>query len=161
MKKFILSLLIAAFAAAGYLVYPSVMRAAFSVSGEVNLTGRLAKRVTAPNTVCYVVARNAGDVPVAIKRYVNPSFPLKFSITAKDMLLADSWRGPLSLEAQINNRGQVGQLQAGDMFAAKPKSVRFYASNVSLTVDKMLGLPTLMAGVEPDKGSYMFTMSAR
>ncbi|MDD2772103.1 MAG: hypothetical protein PHP45_00230 [Elusimicrobiales bacterium] len=161
MKKFIFALMIGALAAAGYAVYPSVLRAAFSVSGEVNLAGRLAKRVGAPNTVCYVVARNAGDVPVAIKRYVNPSFPLKFNITAKDMLLADSWNGPLRLEAQVNNRGQVGQLQAGDMFAGKSKFVRFYAANVSLTVDKMLGLPTLMAGVEPDKGSYMFTMSAR
>ncbi|MFA5161498.1 MAG: hypothetical protein WC421_04555 [Elusimicrobiales bacterium] len=161
MKKYVFTLaVIAAAVGAAKLGYPAFMRSAFCISGEVNVSRRLAKLTRAPNTMCYLILKNQGDVPVAIKQFVNPVFPLKFRLTAGDLLLADSWRDPLNLEVRINDHGYIGELQAGDIFAKYDKPVRLRAS-VYITADKMLGVPTLVAHGESDKGQYLFSSPAR
>jgi hypothetical protein len=163
MKKILIALII--LGVAGTVLYkaayPSIERVAFGISGEINVSRRLARNTRAPNTMCYLIVKNQGDVPVAIKRYVNPVFPLHYEITAKDLMLADAWKEPLKVEVRINNHGQVGELQAGDMFSLQSTTVQLHAIGVNMTVDKMLGVPTLMAGATPDKGNFIFTSAAR
>ena len=163
MKKILLAVIL--LSTAGVMLYkaasPSIQRVAFGISGEIGVSRRLLRNTKAPNTMCYLIVKNQGDVPVAIKRYVNPVFPLRYTITSKDLMLADAWKEPLKVEVQINSHGKVGELQAGDMFSNETRTVQVHATGVNMTVDKMLGVPTLMAGATPDKGNFIFTSSAR
>jgi len=162
MKKIgFLLILAAAVTVVGKFAYPAFMRSAFCLSGEINMSHRLLRLTKAPNTVCYLIVKNQCDVPVAIKRYINPVFPLKFRVTAVDLMLADSWDDPLKLEVQVNSHGNIGQIQAGDIFAKYDRTVRLRADNISIFADKMLGVPSLVAHAEPDKGSYLFSIPAR
>jgi len=160
MRKLVLALGFACACAVAVLAAPFFARAAFGISGEINVAGRLSKRAAQPNTVCFVIAKNMGGVPVAVKRYVNPVFPLRFGIKADDLLLPDSWKEPLELEVEINHHGMVGKLEAGDMFGKSAAPVRYHANRLSITVDKMIAVPGLLA-LDEDKGSYLFSVPAR
>jgi len=147
---------------AGYALYPYVLQALFHVSGTVTVSERLAKRAAKPNTVCFVIVKNMGDVPVAIKRVVNPTFPLNFSVKHKDLILSDSWNQQLKVEVQINDHGKVGVLSAGDMFGSADDTIKLFAKDVVVNVDKMMGVPSLIASnTEPDKSAYIFRSAAR
>jgi len=161
MKKLVFVLCAVLFAGAGYVTYPSLLRYAFNVSGTIEVSPRLARLAAKPNTVCFIVVKNTGDVPVAIHRIVNPAFPMEYRVTSNDLLLPKPWNGPLNVEVQINHHGRVGKLEAGDMLGRIANPVNFYARNVNVTVDRMMEVPTLQAKKNEDKGQAIFSFSAR
>jgi len=162
MKKLILVISGLSLALLGYFSYPFILSALFKVSGEVTIAQRLSRRAAKPNSVCFIVAKNSGGVPVAIKKYLNPKFPLKFNITKKDLIIADAWKDNIQLEAFINQHGEVGSLKAGDMFTEPHENVKMFDDNITLNVDKMMGVPRLRAGARyTDKSYWMFRSAAR
>lgn len=55
-----------------------------------------------PNAVCYLIVKDQWGTPVAIRRWLNPKFPLYFRITADDRLVASRpWKGPYHLHAYL------------------------------------------------------------
>jgi hypothetical protein len=165
MKKLTFILLLAVTGFFGYVKYPEVwykvLHKGINISGTIDIAPRLEAKADRPNTTCFVVIKNSDEIPLAIKRFVNPSFPLKFSINNEDMLLSKVWGDPLKIEVQVNNHGKVGTLEPGDMYGELEKPLGFYAKNVRVNVDRRIAIPSLYAGQKRDKFEVMFGYSAR
>lgn len=126
-----------------YLCYPVFLRSAFHLSGVVHISPELASRASRPNTVLFIIAKSMADIPVAVKRIVNPVFPLDFHINSEDLLLHDTWRGQLRLETQLNDHGQVGNMRPGDMTGILGNPVYLRKNGIHITIDKINGLSPL------------------
>jgi len=144
MKYFVFLLTITALAVGGYLITSKKKEEPFIISGKIEVAERLMKTATATNVSCAVIAKNEADVPIAIKRMVNPSFPLDFSIGKNDLLI-DSFAGNIKLEVQINNHGNLGVLKAGDIFGEAEGFYTAGRKDIVVVADKMIGKPTLTA----------------
>ena len=92
-------------------------------------------------------------MPVAIKRVVNPKFPLEFSMGEAD-LLAASLDGALKLEVQINSHGQLGVVKQGDIFGSADGLIKPNDKNIIVQADKTLGRVQLARNV---KGNFFRT----
>lgn len=114
----------------------------FNLSGRVEVTPRLIKAAQANNVSCSIIVKNEADVPVAIKRVINPQFPLEFAMDKNDLLI-EGYEGNLKVEVQINSHGKLGVLQSGDIFSETNRTFVSGQKNILLVADKMMGKPTL------------------
>lgn len=161
MKKVLAAVLLLGLCAAGVFIYPQVLKEAFSLSGRIDITPRLAKLVEArPNMQCFIIVKNAGDIPVAIKQVVNPHFPLDFTVDKSNLTLSQACKGPYKVEVQVNTHGEAGSLKAGDMFGNAEVAAAVRSNGVAVTVDKMIGVPSLVADYQ-DNSLRIFKYAAR
>jgi hypothetical protein len=155
MKHFVITLTVCALVAGVYAVSSHKIKDnKFSLSGQVQVASRLIKNAQANNVACAVIAKNEADVPIAIKRIINPQFPVQFNLSKEDLLL-DSYEGNLKLEVQINSHGKLGVLERGDIFGAADGYFTSGQKDIVLYADKMIGTPTLTAG--RNKSSFFRT----
>jgi len=157
MKKAVFFITLLSLSAGGYFLYNAKQQPRFLISGKVEVSSRLEKRAEMPNNTCSIVVKNEADVPVAIKRLINPKFPLDFEIEEKDLLI-DAFGNNLKMEVYINNHGKLGVLEAGDIFSEKIDGYNPHSRNIVLTADKMIGMPRLAAN---SKGKNIFKTAAR
>ncbi|MHB2026435.1 MAG: hypothetical protein ACYCPQ_07325 [Elusimicrobiota bacterium] len=88
----------------------------FSLSGTVTVAAPLLARAQRPNSVLFIIVENWGGVPVAVRRVVNPAFPVFFHLTARDLVIPGSPpQGPFKILIEINPRGDVGRPKPGDL----------------------------------------------
>ncbi|MEK7388899.1 MAG: hypothetical protein AAB036_04310 [Elusimicrobiota bacterium] len=88
----------------------------FRLNGRVEIAPTLESRMPKTNSVLFIIARNAGGVPVAVHRIVNPQFPASFSMGPQDLLVPGiRSREPLTLSAQLNAHGNLGMPKPGDI----------------------------------------------
>ena len=145
MKKILVAAAAASVIACVFCLARTVQEGRFNSSGTVNVPERLVKIAQADNNSCSIIVKNEADVPVAIKRVVNPKFPLNFHMGEED-LLAPELEGNLKLEVQINNHGQLGVLREGDIFGSSQEMIKRNAKNIMVQADKMTGMPRLAKG---------------
>jgi len=126
----------------------------FTLSGRVEVVSRLLKNAQANNVACSIIAKNEADVPIAIKRVINPTFPLDFEITKEDLLI-DSYDGKIKMEVQINSHGSLGVLKSGDIFGSGVQEYSSGSKDILVVADKMMGKPTLIGG--RNKGNFFRT----
>ena len=126
----------------------------FVLAGHVEVVDRLLKNAEANNVTCSIIAKNEADVPIAIKRVINPTFPLDFEVT-KDDLLIDSYEGKIKMEVQINSHGSLGVLKSGDIFGSGAQEYTSGSQDILIVADKMIGKPTLAGG--RNKGNFFRT----
>ena len=129
----------------------------FNLAGKVEVAPRLLKSAQANNVSCSIVVKNEADVPVAIKRIINPQFPLEFSLDKSDLLI-EGYQGKLKVEAQINSHGKLGVLQSGDIFSEENKTYVSGQKDIVIVADKMMGKPTLVGA---NKRGNFFRTAAR
>lgn len=142
MKKILAAVCTASVMICSFCIARTVKEGRFNITGTVSVPDRLVKMAQADNNSCAIIVKNEADVPVAIKRVVNPKFPLQFQL-GEDDLLATSLEGALKLEVQINNHGKLGVLKEGDIFGTTEGMVKPNAKNVTVMADKTLGMPRL------------------
>ena len=123
-------------------MHRQVRPARFAISGTITVPERLASVAEADNNSCAIIVKNEADVPVAIKRVVNPKFPLAFEL-GEDDLLASTVEGDLKLEVQINSHGKLGVIKEGDIFGAAETTVQPNTKEVLIQANKMTGMPRL------------------
>ena len=154
MKK-IIALLVALGCAGVYYYYTHLpaQEGRFEMAGVVQVPERLLELAQADNNSCAIIVKNEADVPVAIKRVVNPKFPLTFTLGEED-LLAESVDGDLKLEVQINRHGQLGIIKEGDVFGSVDGFVNAHTKDVVIDADKTLGKVQLAKNV---KGNFFRT----
>lgn len=121
--------------AAGYLAYPFALRAVFLVKGSAQITSDLAERAAKPNAMLFLVARNENGVPVAVKKVINPVFPMDFQMTPSDLIMPDILTKTVYLEAFLNNHGQLGILKSGDLSGSVRKPMFIFTKNQVLVID--------------------------
>lgn len=153
MKKIFISVAAVSVAVCAFCLVRTVSEGRFNLSGTVTVPERLARQAEADNNSCAIIVKNAADVPVAIKRVVNPKFPLQFSMGEDDLLTA-SLDGELKVEVQINNHGQLGVVKQGDIFGAAKTPVKANAKDVVVQADQTLGRVQLARNV---KGNFFRT----
>ena len=130
-----------------------VQGARFNLTGTVNVPERLLQLAQADNNACAIIVKNEADVPVAIKRVVNPKFPLEFSLGEED-LLTESVEGDLKLEVQINSHGKLGIIKEGDVFGSIDGFITASTQGITVDADKTLGKVQLAKNV---KGNFFRT----
>ena len=123
MKKIFITAAAASLVACAFCLARTVSEGRFNISGTVTVPERLASMAQADNNSCAIIVKNEADVPVAIKRVVNPKFPLAFTMGEED-LLAANLDGNLKLEVQINNHGQLGVVKQGDIFGSADGAIK-------------------------------------
>ncbi len=142
MKKVLLLIAVVSVVACVFCAMRKVQEARFYIAGTVEVPERLIKVAQADNNSCAIIVKNAADVPVAIKRIVNPKFPLAFEMTEED-LLASSVEGNLRVEVQINNHGKLGVIKEGDIFGSLSDPIKPNSKDILVQADKMTGMPKL------------------
>lgn len=109
----------------------------FQLSGTVAVAAPLQAKIPRTNAVLFIVVKNAGKVPVAVRRIVNPAFPAPFTLRAEDLIVPGAYpKGPLLLEAQLNTHGNVGQPAKGDLEGYGRGPVRAGQRGVPLLIDR-------------------------
>lgn len=109
---------------------------AFSLRGSITAPPRLQKRAEKPNSVLMVVAANSAGVPVAVKRIINPRFPLHYSMNENDLLLPGPiWRGPLNVTVYVNKHGRLGIQKKRDLRGYHRGTARSGDRNVNIVID--------------------------
>ena len=126
----------------------------FVLSGRVEVVDRLVQNAQANNVACSIIAKNEADVPIAIKRVINPTFPLDFEVTKEDLLI-DSYEGKIKMEVQINSHGSLGVLKSGDIFGAGVQEYSSGSQDILIVADKMIGKPSVIGG--RNKGNFFRT----
>ncbi len=142
MKKIVFAFTLISLAVCWFCAARHVREARFSISGTVTVPERLMTAAQTDNNSCAIIVKNEADVPVAIKRIVNPKFPLEFTLQEDDLLATDV-AGDLKLEVQINSHGKLGVIREGDIFGAAESSIKPNSKNVLVQADKMTGMPRL------------------
>ncbi|OGS48623.1 MAG: hypothetical protein A3J79_11035 [Elusimicrobia bacterium RIFOXYB2_FULL_62_6] len=136
MKKILLLLLFAGFVAvSAWLIYPFALKSAFSVSGSAEITPELSDRAKRANTMLFVVAKNEGGVPVAVKKIINPVFPQRFHMTPSDLVLPDVLTRRVYLEAYLNSHGELGEFRNGDLKGSAKEPFFIYSSKAHILID--------------------------
>ncbi len=93
----------------------------FRLTGSVDISPRLRDRAPKTNVMLFIVAKNAGGVPVAVHRIVNPEFPAVFQLGPGDLLIPSlRRRESLTVHAEMNTHGDVGTPKPGDLEGAAP-----------------------------------------
>jgi hypothetical protein len=70
-----------------YRIHTSRAGLNFVLNGVVRVHPQFQDRTERPNTVLLVIARDRGGIPVAMQRYINPEFPVHFTLSREDMVL--------------------------------------------------------------------------
>jgi len=134
-KLFIWSLLLLAAFAAWRFGYPVALKYFFRESGTVSIGGDLAASLPGPNSMLFLVARNDGGVPVAVKKIINPVFPVKFEMTSANLIMPDLLTRKLYIEALLNTHGQLGAVRRGDLKGGLPARVTIIGKGLDITLD--------------------------
>ena len=125
----------------------------FDLAGTVTVPERLLPLAQADNNSCAIIVKNEADVPVAIKRVVNPKFPLPFALGEED-LLTENVGNELKLEVQINSHGQLGIIKEGDVFGSVDGFITANAKDITVEAGKTLGKVQLAKSA---KGNFFRT----
>ena len=108
----------------------------FRLSGGITASPQLQKKTEHPNLMLFIVAVNAGGIPVAVKRIVNPKLPIDYQIGQEDLVLpGKSWQGPLQVKVYVNTHGQVGLTLQGDLTGGHPGPVHSGERDVDVVID--------------------------
>lgn len=153
MKNFCALLVLAVVCVSGYLFYTNTARQDFLLSGTVTVAENLVKQAQADNNTCSIIVKNEADVPIAIKRVINPAFPMDFTITKDDMLIGEL-TGNVKVEVEINGHGNLGVLKAGDIFGAAEGSFAQNTKGILVVADKRTGMPKFTSR---SKGNFFRT----
>ena len=109
------------------------------IRGRVVLAPELAARVP-PGAVLFLVARTSDTgPPVAVKRIVDPHFPVDFELGPDDRMLEGMpFTGPFDLIARVDADRNAATKNPGDLQGASPSRVPAGARDVELVIDTVL-----------------------
>lgn len=110
-------------------LYPRVLKKVFNVSGIITIKQKYAKK---PNTMLFVILKNKGNVPVAVKKIISPTFPLNFNLNINNLIMPDLLSNRLYIEARLNNHGILGQIKPADMFGKVEKPIFINSKKIKI-----------------------------
>jgi len=124
---------------AAALLLTGCARRSFQLAGTVTLASVLRHRAPQDNAVLFVIAKNRGEVPVAVHRIVNPQFPAQFCFGPEDLIVPDLPPDtPLRIEIEMNAHGTLGRPARGDLEGAHPNLVYPGDRRVDIVIDRQV-----------------------
>jgi hypothetical protein len=137
LRKFFIASLIGLAAFAGWRYgYPAALKYFFRASGTVRVAPAFAASLPGANGMLFLVASNEGGIPIAVKKIINPVFPVKFEMTSANLIMPDLLTRKLHLEALLNTHGQLGALRRGDLKGGLPGRITILSKGVEITLDE-------------------------
>jgi cytochrome c-type biogenesis protein CcmH len=131
-----------------------------AISGTIVLSSAR-KHDVAPTDTIFLVARRLADNPqargtlVAVKRLSAASFPIPFTLSARDMMIpTGNFDGEVSLAVRVDKDGDPMTRRKGDVFGGLPK-VTVGAKGVKVTLDQLQAEDESLAGSGPMGGGPM------
>jgi hypothetical protein len=125
-----------------------------AISGVIELPAARRADVAAGDVV-FLVARRIADNPqargtlVAVKRLSAASFPIPFTLSARDMMIpTGAFDGDVSLAVRVDKDGDPMTRRKGDVFGSLPK-VTVGARGVKLSLDQLQKEDESLAGSGP------------
>lgn len=119
-------------------------RGEFHLSGTVTTGAGLQHKIPMENSVLFVIVKNRGGVPVAVRRIVNPQFPAAFEVGQRDLLVPELRGGQaLRVQAQMNTHGNLGSSVRGDLEGEHPDDVYPGESKIHVVLDRQVELPLM------------------
>lgn len=115
--------------------YPLALKYFFRASGTVSVRPDLLTSLPGANSMLFVVARNSGGVPVAVKKIINPVFPARFEMGPSSLIMPDLLTRRIYLEAALNTHGQLGVSRRGDLKGELSAGVTITSKGIPLTLD--------------------------
>lgn len=114
-------------------------RGEFHLSGSVTIGAGLQHKIPAENSVLFVIVKNRGGVPVAVRRIVNPQFPAVFEVGPRDLLVPELRGGQaLRVQVQMNTHGNLGSSVRGDLEGEHPDDVYPGESKIHVVLDRQI-----------------------
>ncbi len=111
----------------------------FKVTGEITVAAPLVEKIPRENFVLFIVAKNAGGMPVAVRRIVNPHFPVSYELNKDDVLIPGYRpKGPLRVGVEMNSHGNVGAPVRGDFAGQHRDAIRARESRVHVVIDRQI-----------------------
>lgn len=111
----------------------------FQVSGTVTVASSLQGKTPKVNSVLFIIAKNPGGVPIAVRRIVNPQFPLDYALGVEDLIVPNVYpKDGLWLEVEMNAHGRVGKPVKGDVVGRCPDPVHSGQRNVHIVIDRQV-----------------------
>jgi len=144
MKNILALLVLCALAFLAYGYYNKTVEDKFLLTGTIVVPQKLLAEAQAQNNTCSIIVKNEADVPIAIKRVINPAFPMQFRVDSKDLLVGEV-DGNVKLEVEINNHGSLGIIKAGDIFGSAAGEYALNSKGIVLNADKMTGKPQMVS----------------
>ncbi len=114
--------------------YPAYLRYFFKVGGTIT-TSAETERALPANSMLFIIVKNDGRVPVAVKKIINPVFPLDFVITRSNLILPDLVTRQVYLEAHVNTHGLLGVFREGDLKGESKDAVTAFRKDVALRLE--------------------------
>ena len=130
---------IALFAASAGLALAGCGPREFRVSGTITIASYLQTRAPKQNCVMFIVAKNLGGVPLAVKRIVNPAFPVNYTLRAEDLVVPGIHpKDALRVGVEMNTHGNVGRPLPRDLSGGYPDTVYPGDKRVHIVIDRQL-----------------------
>jgi hypothetical protein len=121
----------------GLLALSACSKHEFQLSGTVTIASSLQHKLAPGNTVMFIIAKNRGDVPLAVHRIVNPRFPVSFSMNDDDLIVPEiPGDTPLRIQVQMNSHGAVGTPLRGDLEGLHPNVVYPGDKRIHVVIDR-------------------------
>lgn len=113
-----------------------------TVDGTVTLAPGLADRAPRGATL-FITVRNAGGgdrgPPLAVKRFVDPSFPVSFSIGASDVMMQGTpFVGPFDVSARLDQDGNAMTRDPSDLVSTPLSGVMPGAAAIDVLLERTL-----------------------
>ena len=118
--------------------YPAALKYFFRVSGTVGISESLRPALPGPNSMLFLVALNEGGVPVAVKKVINPVFPVKFEMTPANLIMPDLLTRKLFLSALMNTHGQLNSPRRGDLKGEVRARIGFRDKGITFALDTVV-----------------------
>lgn len=118
--------------------YPAALKYFFRVSGTVGISENLLPSMPGANSMLFLVALNEGGVPVAVKKVINPVFPVKFEMTPSTLIMPDLLTRKLYLNAMMNTHGQMNSPRRGDLRGEVRSMIGFRDKGVNFSLDTLV-----------------------
>ncbi|MDA8130060.1 MAG: hypothetical protein M0011_01005 [Elusimicrobia bacterium] len=115
--------------------YQSALKYFFRVSGTVTVSEGLLPGLPGANSMLFIVARNEGGVPVAVRKVINPVFPYEFELTSSSLIMPDLLTRRLYLEAALNTHGRLEDPKKGDLKGARSENSYFISKGQDIVLD--------------------------
>jgi hypothetical protein len=115
--------------------YTASLRYFFKIGGTIKLSGGAPAAALPANSMLFVIAKNDSGVPVAVKKIINPAFPLDFEITPSNLIMPDLLTRRVYLEAFVNTHGRLGIVRKGDLKGEYKDPVTVFRKDISIQLE--------------------------
>ena len=110
-----------------------------TISGLITVAQELQSQLR-PTDVVFVIAKKDSGPPLAVKKIMNPTFPLAYVLTGEDAMFPGTpFQGEVKVIARVDRDGNAGPAQPGDLEGvARQNPARVGDRNVDIVINQKL-----------------------